>query len=142
GVAPRAVLQFGHTDALTWIAHMLGAGSSIPEIDRKFTDVERVLVTTLVNETLRDLRHALGRLLDGPLQISSIQHNSQLAQAAPSAELMIVADLQLRVGERTSRATLALPSVALMPHLGEANPTEDPADAALRARKHVSRSLV
>src|SRR5690606_35562096 len=68
GVAPRAVLQFPHTDALMWIAHMLGAGPSIPQIDRKFTEIERALVTTLVHETLRDLRHALGRLLDGPLQ--------------------------------------------------------------------------
>ena len=41
GVAPRAVVQFPHTDALVWIAHMLGAGGAIPEVDRRFTDVER-----------------------------------------------------------------------------------------------------
>ncbi len=98
GIGPRAVLQFPHTDALTWIAHMLGAGPTIPVVDRKFTDVERTLVTSLLTETLRDLRHSMGRLLESPLRISSIQHNSQFAQAAPTAELMIVAELDLRVG--------------------------------------------
>lgn len=142
GIGPRAVLQFPHTDALTWIAHMLGAGPTIPVVDRKFTDVERTLVTSLLTETLRDLRHSMGRLLENPLRISSIQHNSQFAQAAPTAELMIVAELDLRVGERACRATLAVPSVALLPHLGEANPADDPADATRRTRQHVARSLV
>jgi flagellar motor switch protein FliM len=142
GVSPRAVLEFPHTDALTWIAHMLGAGSYIPEIDRKFTDVERTLMTSLLTETLRDLRHSLGRLLEHPLKIASIQHNSQFAQAAPTAELMIVAEFQLRVGERTCRATLALPSVVLLPNMGEANPAEDPSDARARTRHHLARALV
>ncbi|MFE4465025.1 flagellar motor switch protein FliM [Oerskovia sp. NPDC056781] len=142
GVSPRAVLQFPHTDALTWIAHMLGAGPYIPAIDRKFTDVERALVTSLVTETLRDLRHSMGRLLETPLKIGSIQHNSQFVQAAPTAELMIVAEFNLRVGDGPCTATLALPATALLPHLGEANPADDPADAAARTRRHLARSLV
>ena len=67
--------------------------------------------------------------------------SAPLAQAAPAAELMIVAEFRLRVGERSFRATLALPSVALLPHLGEAHPEEDPGDAAVRARRHVARAL-
>lgn len=141
GVGPRAVLQLPHTDALTWIARMLGAGPSVAAVDRKFTDLERGLMTSLLSETLRDLRHALGRLLERPLTLSSIQHSSQLVQAAPAAELMIVAEFHLRVGERACRATLALPASAILPHLGEVDPADDGVDAAARTRRHVARSL-
>jgi len=142
GVAPRAVVQFPHTDALVWIAHMLGAGGAIPEVDRRFTDVERALVTTLVEETVRDLRNAMGRLLDVPMTIASIQHNSQFTQAASTAELMVVAEFTLRVGDRQGRATIALPSIVLLPRLGEPNPAESTAHAAEKVRHHVAAALL
>lgn len=142
GIAPRAVIQFPHTDALTWIAHMLGAGGPIPEVDRKFTDVERVLIVTIIEETLSHMRHAMGRLLDVSTKIDSIQHNPQFTQAAPAAELMIVAEFDLRVGERTGKATIAIPSMALMPRLGEANPAESAEHASEKIRHHVSNALL
>lgn len=142
GIAPRAVIQFPHTDALTWIAHMLGAGGPIPEVDRKFTDVERVLIVTIMEETLSHMRHAMGRLLDVSMKIDSIQHNPQFTQAAPAAELMVVAEFELRVGERTGMSTIAIPSMVLMPRLGEANPAESAEHAGEKMRHHLSNALL
>lgn len=129
GIAPRGVIQFPTVAALSWVNAMLG-GSGVPAVgERTFTQIEHALVRRLMDDALEDLRYSLGSLLTAPIQVAAIQYNSQFAQAAATTELMIVAAFQLRVGDSVASATVALPAVALLPQLGEANPTSSPEDA-------------
>jgi len=108
---------------------MLGGHGSPTDAERTFTQIEHALVRRLMDDALEDLRYSLGSLLVTPIAVDAIQYNSQFAQAAATAELMIVAGFDLRVGENVSSATLALPASVLLPQLGETNPTSSTENA-------------
>jgi flagellar motor switch protein FliM len=122
GLEARAVVQFSSAAALYWVAHMLG-GTGLPTPpERPFTQIEQALVRRLMDDALEDLRYSLGALLTLPIAVGGIQYNSQFAQAAATSDLMIVASFTIRVGDKTTAATLALPAEALLPQLGEPGP--------------------
>ncbi|AMM22241.1 hypothetical protein AX769_05570 [Frondihabitans sp. PAMC 28766] len=135
GASAKAVIQFPSSAALGWVTSMLGGhslggnptGQTLPE--RKFTPIEQALVRRLMDDALEDLRYSLGSLLVAPISVGGFQYNSQFAQAAAKSDLMIVAVFEIRVGEASAPATLAIPAEVLLPQLGEANPTSTTANA-------------
>lgn len=130
GHGARAVIQFPSADALNWVSHMLGSPGASDAPERKFTRIEQTLVRGLMDEALEDLHYSLGALLQRQLVVSGIQHNSQFAQAATKSEVVIAAVLRVRVGERSTMATIAVPAEMLLPQLGEANPRSPVENAA------------
>lgn len=119
GIDARAVIQFPAAAALTWVSYMLGSNTAQVVPERKFTPVEQALVRRLFDDALEDLRYSLGPLLEAGISIDTIQYNSQFAQAAATADLMIVASFSIRVGDSSTTATLAIPAKALLPQLGQ-----------------------
>lgn len=128
-IPAKAVIQFSTSAALSWVGHMLGGNGSQVDSERKFTQIEQALVRRLMDDALEDLRYSLGTVLINRIAVDGIQYNSQFAQAAATSDLMIVATFEIRVGDRSSQATVALPAEALLPQLGEANPTSTTANA-------------
>lgn len=121
----RSVLQFPASEALSWVCHMLGSHAPGELPDRAFTRIEATLIRSLMGEALEDLHYSLGTLLSERLVVASIAHQSQFAQAAAKSQVMIVARLGIRVGERSASASVALPAELLLEQLGEANPRSD-----------------
>ena len=119
GIDARAVIQFPASAALTWVSYMLGSNTAQVVEERKFTQVEQALVRRLFDDALEDLRYSLGSLLEAAISIDTIHYNSQFAQAAATADLMIVASFGIRVGDSSTTATLAIPAEALLPQLGQ-----------------------
>ncbi|MET1088185.1 MAG: flagellar motor switch protein FliM [Arthrobacter sp.] len=138
----RAVIQFPTSAALSWVGHMLGGNGSAEAPDRKFTQIEQALVRRLMDEALEDLVYSLGTLLDEEIKFDSLHYNSQFAQAAQTADLMIVALFTITVGEVPRRASVAIPAEILLSKLGAANPTEDPANARELIVDQVARTPV
>ncbi|WP_241975826.1 MULTISPECIES: flagellar motor switch protein FliM [Cryobacterium] len=129
GIMAKVVIQFPTSAALSWVSHMLGGTSNAPLPERAFTQIEQAIVRRLVDDALEDLRYSLGSLLVHQISVGTIQYNSQFAQAAATADLMIVATFSMRIGEGSAVATLAIPADALLPQLVESNPagaSEDP----------------
>jgi flagellar motor switch protein FliM len=116
---------------------MLGGHSDKSGLERKFTPLEYALIKTLVDEGLDVLSYSLGGLLAGAARVDAIQYNSQFAQAAATADLMIVAAFTVRVGDSVSDASLAIPADALLPQLGAVNPMASSANAAELVRAQV-----
>ena len=129
GLAPKAVIQFPTSAALSWVINMLGGTGGGVIDERKFTQIEHALVRGLMEDALEDLHYSLGSLLGAPMSVDGIQYNSQFAQAAATQDLMIVSIFSIRVGEHTAKATVAVPAEALLPQLGESNPTSTTANA-------------
>jgi flagellar motor switch protein FliM len=123
GFDARAVIQFPGSAALAWVSYMLGSNTAQVVPERKFTQVEQALVRRLFDDALEDLRYSLGSLLVAAISIDTIQYNSQFAQAAATADLMIVASFAIRVGDSSTTATLAIPAEALLPQLGAPSAT-------------------
>jgi flagellar motor switch protein FliM len=142
GSAAKAVIQFPTSAALSWVTYMLGGNASKQVDDRKFTQIEQALVRKLMEDALEDLRYSLGRLLVTSIAIDTIHYNSQFAQAAATTELMIVARFEIRVGENSTHATLAIPADVLLPQLGEANPTSTTANAKELMRSQLAHTPV
>ena len=136
-LAAKAVIQFPAASALSWVGYMLGGSNSYSAPERKFTQIEQALVRRLVDDALEDLRYSLGTMLVSMISLDTIQYNSQFAQAAATSDLMIVATFAVRVGDTTAAATVAVPAEALLPQLGEANPTS----TATNARELVTSQL-
>ena len=137
GRTAKAVVQFPTAAALGWVSHMLGASRPGALPDRIFTPVEQALVRRLVDDALDDLRYSFGQLLVDPISVGGFQYNSQFAQAAAKSDLMIVATFEIRVGDRLSSGTVALPAELVMPQLGG----DDEGAAAVGARRMVTDQL-
>lgn len=130
GHGARAVIQFPAADALNWVSHMLGSPTPTDAPERKYTRIEQTLVRGLMDEALEDLHYSLGALLQRQLGVVGIHHNSQFAQAATKSEIVIAAWLRVRVGERSTLASVAVPADMLLPQLGETNPRTPVENAA------------
>jgi flagellar motor switch protein FliM len=129
GVGPKAVVQFPASAALAWVGHMLGAPKPPVTPERTFTPIEQALVRRLIEDALDDLRYSFGGMLVDQIGVGGFQYNSQFAQAAQKSDLMIVAIFTIRVGDRPSTATVALPAEVLLPQLGDATPAVGAAEA-------------
>lgn len=123
GAESKMAIQFPTGTSLTWISRMLGATSSGgEEEDRKYTQIEHKLISSLMTEAAEALTYSLGGVLAGELTLDSIVYNSQFAQAAGTADLMIVSSFTVQVGETSCEATVAFPAETLLGQLGAANP--------------------
>jgi flagellar motor switch protein FliM len=139
GMESKAVIQFPASAALTWVSYMLGSNQAQTPPERKFTQIEQALVRRLFDDALEDLRYSLGILLVASITVDAIQYNSQFAQAAATSDLMVVSSFAIRVGDSSTTATLALPAEAVLPQLGESNPTTTVANAKQLVSAQIGR---
>ena len=139
-IPAKAVIQFPVAAALSWVGHMLGGTGFQTAPDRKFTHIEQALLGKIMDDAVEDLHYSLGHLLTAPLTLSSVQYNSQFAQAAASGDPMIVATFDMAVGETTAPATVAIPAAAVLPQLdplGAQASTATPAELVQLQMEHV-----
>ena len=137
-LAAKAVIQFPTSAALSWVAHMLGGTGQQIAPERKFTQIEQTLLGRIMSDALDDLHYSLGTLLRAPMTPSSIQYNSQFAQAAASGDPMIVATFEMVVGDTVTPATVAIPSAALIPRLDPMGGPVSPASPADQIRSQLA----
>jgi flagellar motor switch protein FliM len=115
-LAARAVLQIAPEVALGWVGMMLGGNGSVPAPVRTFTQIESTIVRLIVDYVIEDLTYSLGDLLDGRLEVDTLQYNSQMAQATTAREFMLVIRFTVTIGENSSPTSLAFPLDALTGH--------------------------
>jgi len=139
GFNARGVFQFPAAGALNWVSHILGNPHPIDVGERKFTRIEQTLIRNLITETLEDLHYSLGGLLKSSITVDTIHYNAQFAQAATKLDLMLVATLTIRVGDRSLLATVAIPGDAVLPQLGEENPIDTGDHAAQLLHEHIAQ---
>jgi len=139
GFNARVVFQFPAAGALNWVSHILGNPHPIDVGERKFTRIEQTLIRNLITETLEDLHYSLGGLLKSSITVDTIHYNAQFAQAATKLDLMLVATLTIRVGDRSVLATVAIPGDAVLPQLGEENPIDTGEHAAQLLHEHIAQ---
>ncbi|KNC20438.1 surface presentation of antigens (SPOA) protein [Arthrobacter sp. RIT-PI-e] len=133
----KAIIQFPASAGLFWVDSMLGGHGVLTAYERKFTQIEQALIRRLMDDALEGVHYSLGNVLTQQLSIDSIQYNAQFAQAAATSELMIVGHFVIRVGERSSAATIAIPAQLLLPQLGDTNPMTSGQDARARMESQV-----
>jgi flagellar motor switch protein FliM len=113
----KALLSIDLATLLVMIDHLLGGKGSENQPERALTDIERMLVRHLFGRVLRELAYAFEPIAATTPQLLTLESNAQFVQAAAATDPVVVARLQLTVGERSSSADLCLPYAMLAPAL-------------------------
>ena len=136
GVRPRAVVQLPLAPALGWLARMLGGNGAREIPPRPFSPLEQALVVRTVNDAIELLRYSFGDLFPESMRVESFSYVPQTAQAATPGDAMIIASLDISLGDRKSSMTIAMPALALAASLagGHARADDDPTAGLMRAQ--------
>ncbi len=113
------ILQLPVESALVCVDHLLGGpGGEQPQ--RLPTDVETALLRQLFDQVLGVLRYAFEPIVSVVPALGTIEYNPQFVQAAGPGDPVIVARLELRIGDLSDAASLCLPLAALSAVLASA----------------------
>ena len=118
------VLEMPVPAVMSCVDHMLGGPGSDDQPDRPLTEIEGGVMHTFVERLLAEMRYSLSSLVPLEPAVTGTEYSPQFAQIAGGADVMVVADFDLRIVERPHRMTICLPFNGLLPHLNAAaNPS-------------------
>ncbi len=110
----RVLLEVPVSTALSWIVQMLGGRGTGPAAERALTQIEQALIRALATEAMENVTNSLGGLLPAGATISGLHYSVPFAQATAAGDLVIVARMSMRVGDRTVGASVALPAPIIL----------------------------
>ncbi|MFN8074658.1 MAG: flagellar motor switch protein FliM [Kineosporiaceae bacterium] len=140
----KALFNLDLTTLLMWVDHMLGGPGTPQQPDRPLTDIEQSLVRHILTRLLRELAYALEPVASVRPQLLALESNAQFVQAAAATDPVVVAHLEMQVGDRSSTATLCLPYAMLAPALDAIDDSKQDGERArqrLEASKLTTRRL-
>jgi flagellar motor switch protein FliM len=115
GLSPydgTAVLEMSLSLMFTFMEVLMGSkGRSGGAIQRKITDIEKSIMTTLLRVILVDLREAWRSVADIDFSVQSLASEPQLMHVLAPTEAVIVIAVDVRVGDVTGLMNLAIPSI-------------------------------
>lgn len=136
----KSLLSFELPTLLTMVDHLLGGPGATQQPDRPLTDIEQALLRHLLGRMLRELSYALEPL--GPLtpELLSLESNPGFVQAAAPTDPVVLARLELSIGERTSNASLCVPFASIEPALDRLTRAQDDEKRLLARRQAAERT--
>ena len=140
----KALLTFNTVALLTIVDHQLGGPGGDDQPDRPLTDIEQALVRQVLQRMLRELAYALEPIAKVTPKLVGLEVNAGFVQAAAATDPVVVARMDLTIGNHTSEASLCLPFAMLSPALDALTNSTDAAEKArLRriASEHTQRRL-
>jgi len=125
------VLEIPLAATMSCVDHMLGGPGHADQPERPLTEIESGVIGGLITRLLGEMRYSLEPIVPLEPVVTGIEYSPQFAQVAGAADVMVVANFDLRIDEREHRMTLCLPFSGLLPHLATA---AAPAPASDRER--------
>jgi flagellar motor switch protein FliM len=125
------VLEIPLAATMSCVDHMLGGPGHGDQPERPLTEIESGVIGGLIARLLGEMRYSLDAIVALEPVVTGIEYSPQFAQVAGAADVMVVANFDLRIDEREHRMTLCLPFSGLLPHLATA---AAPAPASDRER--------
>lgn len=121
----KALMSLDLSNLMVMIDHLLGGSGVDEQPERPLTDIEQTLVRHLLGRALREFAYALEPIAVTRPQLLTLESNAQFVQAAAATDPVIVARMQLAVGERVSTMDLCMPYAMLQPALEQATRSQD-----------------
>jgi flagellar motor switch protein FliM len=113
----KALLAFDLQTVLTMLDHQLGGPGAEAQPDRPLTDIEQALVRQLLVRMLRELTYAMEPLAHVRPQLVTLENDARFVQAAALTDPVVVARLDLSVGQREAAVSFCFPYAMLAPTL-------------------------
>jgi len=121
----KALLSMDLDTLMVMVDHLLGGNGSENQPERPLSDIEQMLVRHIFSRVLRELAYAFETIANTKPILLALESNAQFVQAAAPTDPVVVARMQLAVGERISSADLCLPYAMLAPVLEAVNQSAD-----------------
>ena len=113
----RGVLEIPLVAVMTSIDHMLGGSGYATQPERPLSDIESSVARSLIERLLGEMRYSMAGVVPLEPVVTGVEYSPQFAQVASAADVMVVAVLDLKIGDREWRMTVCLPFAGLLPHL-------------------------
>ncbi len=113
----RGLLELPLGAAMSCVDHMLGGPGATVQPLRPLTEIEAGVVSGFVARLLGEMRYSLAALVPIEPRVTGVEYSPQFAQIAAAADTMVVARLDLRIGERAHQFSVCLPFSGLLPYL-------------------------
>lgn len=120
GLSPlpgAAILQLPTDIAYCAVELLLGGKGSVEQPTRPFTDLELLLLRTVIEQALPELRYAFEPVVATEPKVMSQESNPQFAQIAAPSDIVIVVSYDIRVEAIAGVATMCIPFSSLQSHL-------------------------
>lgn len=138
--AGRSLLSIDAPTLLTLVDHLLGGPGTAEQPDRPLTDLEQALVRQVLGRMLRELSYALNPFGKVTPELHSLESNPGFVQAAAPTDPVVVARMDLTIGERVSALSLCIPYASLEPALEHLSRAKDDQARALARRQAAERT--
>lgn len=113
----KALISFDLPVILTMIDHQLGGSGSAEQPDRPLTDIEQAITRQLLNRLLRELTYAFEAIAHIDPHLVALESDARFVQAVLPTDPVVVARLDLTVGQRESSVEFCMPFAMLAPSL-------------------------
>jgi flagellar motor switch protein FliM len=126
-LAGKGLLAYPLDIAMAAVDHMLGGSGAAQQPDRPMTVMETTITNHLLTRLLQEFTASFEHFVELQPELSELEYNPQLAQAAAGSDTVMVATFAIGIGSRSGEATLVLPfssfagalNNAASPHLSE-----------------------
>jgi len=137
-VPGHGVLEIPLPATMSCVDHMLGGPGAALQPVRPLSEIEGTVVRGFVDRLLGEMRYSLADIVELNMAVAGIEYSPQFAQVAGAADVMVVANFDLRINERSSRMTVCLPFSGLQPHLLKASAPAPVSDRERAKRAHAA----
>ena len=135
------VLEIPLHATMTCIDHMLGGQGRMKQPERPLTEIEAGVFAGMIERLLGEMRYSMSGVVPLDPMVTGVEYSPQFAQVAGAADVMVAADLELKINERSFRVTMCMPFSALLPHLVRAGAPAEVSDHERAKRERAAAEL-
>lgn len=135
------ILELPLPAAMACVDHLLGGPGGAEQPERALTDLESSVVSDILTRLLAELRYAMWSHVPLEPVVTKTEYAPQFAQAAGTADVMVVASFDLRQKDTEHVFTICLPFNGLLPFLSSADDSKSISQRERLERAHNSALL-
>jgi len=119
-----AVFEISRETASSIFSRVLGGAKSISAERTQFTEIEMSIMERVVWQILKYFDEAWGKLTTINSNLERMENSMQFAQVADGNEEVLVATLNIMIGEESGLASFCLPREMMAPQLKKLSPKD------------------
>ena len=137
----QGVFELPLTAVMTCVDHLLGGPGRHDQPDRPLTEIEAGVAGGMVERLLAELRYSMSSIATFEPQTRGVEYSPQFAQVAGASDVMVTANLELKINDSPFRVTLCMPFNGLLPHLARASAPAAVSDHERAKRERAAAEL-
>jgi flagellar motor switch protein FliM len=137
----QAVFEVPLVAIMTCVDHMLGGPGRVDQPERPLTEIEAGVAGGMVERLLGEMRYSMASIGNFEPKIRGIEYSPQFAQVAGASDVMVAADLELKINDRSFRISMCMPFNGLLPHLVRAGAPAEVSDHERAKRERAASEL-